>query len=326
MILVTGGAGFIGSHLVEALVLRGDRVRVLDDLSSGDRHNLAALEGSVDFVEGSIGDPAVVRRSLKDVRVVLHHAAVPSVVRSFDEALAVHETNATGTLVVLEEAAAAGVERLVFAGSSAAYGDAAGEALGREDMREDPGSPYAAQKVLGEHYCQIFARHRGLHTVVLRYFNVFGPRQDPGSPYSGVISLFCTQLLRGEIPTIFGDGLQTRDFVAVEDVVQANLRAIEAEVAPGSCYNIAGGQSLTVLELYQRIARLVGVEEPPRFAPPRPGEIRHSRADIGRAQRELGYQPRADQDAALGRTVEWYRPRSEPGTAAASGRARRDEK
>ena len=308
MNLVTGGAGFIGSHLVDALVRAGEPVRVLDDFSSGRRENLAAVAGKVELLEGSVADPAAVRRAVAGAVRVFHLAARPSVAKSFEEPQAAHEVNATGTLHVVVEAAKAGAKRLIFAGSCAVYGDA-GTGPVREEARLDPKSPYAAQKLLGESYCRQLGGAAGLHTVVLRFFNVYGPRQDPGSPYSGVISVFCERLLRGAAPLIYGDGRQTRDFVCVDDVVQALTRAASAGVEQGATFNIASGRSRSVLELHAALAAAIGNRVAPTFAPARVGDIVHSAADITRARRDLCYEPASKFEDGLARTIAWYRAR-----------------
>ena len=306
MILVTGGAGFIGSHLVRALLDRGHRVRVLDDLSSGRRENLDEVADRVEFVEGSIVDEEIVRRAVTGARAVFHLAACPSVVRSQEEPLPVHDVNASGTLQVLECASAAGVDRVVFAGSSAVYG-IPGDGPSDEGAPLHPLSLYGAQKLLGEYYCRIYAETRGLRTVVLRYFNVFGPRQDPGSPYSGVISLFCDRMLRGELPTVHGDGQQTRDFTYVDNVVDGNLRALEAELEPFTVVNVATGRRVTLLEVLQVLGRALARDATPRFGPARIGDVRHSCADVAAAERLLGYRPIVDFATGLERTLDWYR-------------------
>jgi UDP-glucose 4-epimerase len=308
MNLVTGGAGFIGSHLVEALVRAGENVRVLDDLSSGHEENLAAVAGSIEFVRGSVADPAAVRAAMAGVARVFHLAARPSVVKSFEEPEVAHEANATGTLHVAVEAARAGAARLVFAGSCAVYGDGGPGAI-REEQRTSPQSPYAVQKLLGEHYCRLFGGSAGMTVVVLRFFNVFGPRQDPASPYSGVVSVFARRLLRGEPATIFGDGRQTRDFVAVDDVVAALLLAGRAPSPRSPAYNIASGASRSVLDLFTELARATNSPAAPCYAPARRGEIVHSAADIARARAELGYSPAARFGEALARTLAWVRGR-----------------
>ena len=309
MILVTGGAGFIGSHLCDALAARGEAVRVLDDLSTGREANLAALRGRVELVRGSVVDPAAVARAVQGAATVFHLAACPSVPRSFDEPDFCHAVNATGTLHVVVAAARARCRRLVFASSCAIYGDAGRERVG-EERAPAPRSPYAAQKLLGEHYLRQYGGALGLETVALRFFNVFGPRQDPGSPYSGVISIFCERLLRGEPVTIHGDGLQTRDFVEVSDVIQALLGAADAPAAAGGTFNVATGVGHTLLDLAAALARQTGATAAPRHGPARTGDIRHSLADISRARAVLGYVARTGLAEGLGRTLQWVRGQS----------------
>ncbi len=309
MIVVTGGAGFIGSHLVGELIAAGESVRVLDDLSSGREENLAPFAGRVELVRGSITDEALVLRALQGAEVIYHLAACPSVPRSFDEPAYCHAVNATGTLNVVVAAARAKARRLVFASSCAVYGDA-GEKPVAETRTPQPKSPYAAQKLLGEHYLASYGEAHGLATVALRFFNVYGPRQDPGSPYSGVISIFCERLLRGEPPTLFGDGQQTRDFVYVGDVVDALRRAASVEGAAGSVLNVATGTSRTLLELHRSLAELVGGSATPRFGPPRTGDIVRSAADIRQIRARLGFEPRYSFSDGLARTLAWYRERT----------------
>jgi UDP-glucose 4-epimerase len=305
-VLVTGGCGFIGSHLVAALVARGDRVRVLDDFSSGRRASLADVAPDVEIHEGDVRDADVVRRAVAGVEYVLHQAALVSVPRSFEAPLLTHAINATGTLNVLVAAREAGVRRLLYAGSASAYGD--DPALPkREDMAPQPLSPYAAAKLAGEQYCAVFAHGYGLETVVLRYFNVYGPRQDPRSPYAGVISRFIAALLRGEPPTIYGDGTQSRDFVYVDDVVAANLLALEAPAATGAPINVASGQRHSLLDLVATLNMVVGTAIAARHAPRRAGDVWHSQASIARAEQALGYRPRVSLRDGLARTVAWYR-------------------
>lgn len=308
MILVTGGAGFIGSHLVAALAADGRPVRVLDDLSSGRRENLAGLAG-VDLVEASIVDRAAVERACVGVTTLFHLAACPSVPRSFDEPEFCHAVNATGTLQVAIAAARAKVRRVVFASSCAIYGDAGNVAVG-EAHPPQPKSPYAAQKLLGEHYLAHYGAAHGFKAVALRFFNVFGPRQDPGSPYSGVISIFCEKLLAGAAATLHGDGRQTRDFVYVADVVAALLLAAERDVPHASVFNVASGRSRSLLELHAALAALCGAGVAPRHGPPRAGDIVHSAADITELRARLGDLPRHDFAAGLAATLAWYRGRA----------------
>jgi len=306
--LVTGGAGFIGSHLVERLVAAGQDVVILDDLSSGRRENFAAVRRRVSFIRGSVTDLRMCRRAVDGADYVLHHAALTSVQGSVDEPLAAHEVNATGALNILLAARDARVRRVVYAGSTSAYGNPA--ALpNSEDHVTRPLSPYAASKLAGEEYCAAFHATYGLETVVLRYFNVFGPRQDPNSPYAAVVPRFVAAALRGEPPTIYGDGSQTRDFVYVGNVVHATLLAARAPAArvAGHVFNIGYGQSVSVNDLWDRIQGLAGVPVLPRYAEGRPGEVRHSLASIDKARELMGYQPIVDLDEGLRQTVMYYR-------------------
>jgi nucleoside-diphosphate-sugar epimerase len=300
--LVTGGAGFIGSHLTEALLSRGHSVRVLDDLSTGNSANLAAVADRIEFFQGSVIHPDVVKRAVAGSDVVYHLAALPSVAKSVEEPLTVHDICATGTLQVLDAARRAKVRRVVYAASSSAYGDQPGDVRRETDLLL-PLSPYAAAKLAGEHYCQCATAVYGLETVRLRFFNVFGPRQDARSPYSGVISLFSAAMSQGKAPTVFGDGLQTRDFVYVANVVQALLKAAEAPAAVGNVYNIGMGQRVTILDLVQHLNSLLGVALKPIHAGPRAGDVRHSLADIALARRDLGYEPTVSFREGLQRTL-----------------------
>jgi UDP-glucose 4-epimerase len=308
--LVTGGAGFIGSHIAEALHRGGTRVVVLDNLSTGSRANLAwARSGdAVEFIEGDIRDPDVVRRVMAGCDCVFHEAAIASVPYSVEHPGESHAVNLTATLDILEAAVAGRVRRLVFASSSAVYGDTDATA-NRESVSPSPQSPYALHKLAGEYYARLFHRLHGLETVCLRYFNVFGPRQSASSPYSGVIARFMQGALKGETPCIFGDGGQTRDFVYVANVVQANLLAacVPTERAAGRSYNVATGQSRSLLDLVAALDRLTGHARPPRFAPPRAGDVRHSLADIAAARADLDYSVDVDWDEGLRRTLDWYR-------------------
>jgi nucleoside-diphosphate-sugar epimerase len=304
--LVTGGAGFIGSHITQALVGRGDRVRVLDDLSSGRRENLAGLEG-VELQVGDIRDPKTCAAAVAGVDGVFHEAAQVSVPSSVEDPEFSYAVNVTGTLGVLEAARAAGVQRVVFAASSAAYGD--GEALPKvEEMPVAPCSPYASGKIAGEHLMRTWARCFGMHTVSLRYFNVFGPRQADDSPYSGVIAKFARILLEGRLPTIFGDGGQTRDFIYVEDVAAANLAAMDADLEEsGTVINIGGGDQVSLNDLYATLAEAAGVTGAPEYGPERAGDVRHSVADVERAARLLGFEARVPWREGLAHTLAWYR-------------------
>ena len=304
--LVTGGAGFIGSHLCEALVKRGERVRVLDNLMTGKSSNLAHLEGQVELIEGDIRDYEVTRQAAEGVGIVFHEAAIPSVPRSVADPRLNHETNVDGTFNLLMAAREAGVRRVVYAASSSAYGDT--ETLPKaEAMLPSPLSPYAAAKLFGEYYCQVFTRVYGLETVALRYFNVFGPRQDPSSPYSGVISKFVTALLAGERPVIYGDGEQSRDFTYIDNVVDANLRAAEAPAAAGQVINVAIGERITLNRLLAELQRIIGTDLQPRYEEKRAGDVRHSLADITLARQLLSYESLVSLSEGLRRTVEWYR-------------------
>lgn len=303
--LVTGGAGFIGSHLTEALRARGDDVRVVDDLSSGRLANLAHIEG-VEFIQGDVADLGVARAAVQGIDYVLHQAAIPSVPRSVADPLRTNRANVDGTLNMLVAARDAGVKRLVFAGSSSVYGSTPG--LPKDElMATAPMSPYALQKLAGETYCRMFYRLYGLETVTTRYFNVFGPRQDPGSPYSGVISLFVTALASGKRPVIHGDGGQTRDFTFVANVVAGVLRAAAAPDVAGEVFNVATSHRVSLLELLQALAAEMGVTADPEFAEGRAGDVRDSLADIGKARRLLGYEPLVPFAEGLKRTVDWYR-------------------
>jgi nucleoside-diphosphate-sugar epimerase len=303
--LVTGGAGFIGSHLVEELVRRGDRVRVVDSLVTGKRENLAHVP-SVEFIEGDLADLEVARRSVKGVDFVLHQAAIPSVPRSVQEPIASNRANVDASLALLVAARDEGVRRVVYAGSSSAYGNA--PALPKvETMAAAPVSPYALQKLVAEQYCQMFTSLYGLETVTIRYFNVFGPRQDPSSPYSGVISLFISALCEGRRPTIYGDGEQTRDFTYVANIVDGVLRACDARSASGEVINVATGTRVSLNRLFQAIRTQVGSTIEPQFAAARAGDVRDSQADIEKARRLLGYEPKTGFEAGLGQTIAWYR-------------------
>ncbi|MFH1566475.1 MAG: SDR family oxidoreductase [Gemmatimonadota bacterium] len=301
--LVTGGAGFIGSHLCHRLLRDGHAVRVLDNLSSGKRQNLPA---GVDFVEGDLRDTEALRRAAAGVEFVLHEAAIASVQVSVEQPLLEQEVNLVGTLRLLEAARAAGVRRLVFAASAAAYGMDP-EVPKREAMRPTPASPYGLSKVAGEYYCRVWAEVFGLETVCLRYFNVFGPRQDPKSPYSGVISIFLARMLGGEAPTIYGDGEQSRDFTYVDNVVEANVLACRARRATGEVYNIGCARQISVNQLVQHLNDVLGTRLAPRHVEGRAGDVRVSVADIARAAEGLGYRPAVDFETGLARTVEWMR-------------------
>ena len=302
--LVTGGAGFIGSHLVDALVGAGWAVRVLDDLSSGHLANLTTSRGAIEFLEGDLADPEQIRTAVRDVEVVFHQGAVPSVPRSLAEPLRTHRVNADGTLGLLEAARQAGVRRVVYASSSSAYGDT--PTLPKvETMPPRPRSPYALQKFTGETYCVLYAELFGLETVSLRYFNVFGPRQDPASQYAAVIPLFATACLQGRAPYVHGDGEQTRDFTYVADTVAANLLAADAAQASGQVINVAGGRRTSLNELLDLLREITGRPEvAAEYGPPRPGDVRDSQADLTKARELLGYEPSVAIEAGLKLTVE----------------------
>lgn len=304
--LVTGGAGFIGSHIVEALVQRGHRVRVLDNLSTGFLANLDTIRDQIDFVQGDILDRNLVEQVVSGVDWVFHEAALASVPRSVERPLDTHAACATGTLTLLDACRKARVQRFIYAGSSSAYGDQPFSAKRETDL-PDPISPYGAAKLTGEHYCRAFHATYGLPTVVIRYFNVFGPRQDPNSPYSAVIPLFITAMLGGKRPVIYGDGHQSRDFTYVANVVRANLLAAEKDGVFGHVFNAAGGRSITLLELVAALNEVLGMQVEPEFAPPRPGDIRESMADIALARKWLGYEPQVDFREGLRRSVAYYR-------------------
>jgi nucleoside-diphosphate-sugar epimerase len=308
--LVTGGAGFIGSHLTEELVRRGHAVRVADSLITGKRSNLDHIPG-VDFREGDLADAAFAASVAQGCDYVLHQAAIPSVPRSVKDPITSNRANVDATLNVLVAARDAGVKRLVFAGSSSAYGNTP-TLPKHEDMPANPLSPYALQKVVGEQYLQMFTRLYGLETVSIRYFNVFGPRQDPTSPYSGVISVFATALLENRSPVIYGDGGQTRDFTYVANVVDGVLRACEAPGASGEIINVATSGRISLNDLFREMRRIVGANVEPTYAEPRQGDVRDSQAAIDKAERILGYRPIVSFEEGLKRTIEWYRTTTAP--------------
>lgn len=300
--LVTGGAGFIGSHLVEELLRRNEAVRVADNFSTGVRANVPA---GVEVFEGDVADQAFAARAVAGCDYVLHEAAIPSVPRSVSEPYATNRANVDGTLAILVAARDAGVKRVVFAGSSSVYGNAA-TLPKREDMRPAPMTPYALQKLVAEQYCQMFTQLYGLETVTTRYFNVFGPRQQPGSPYSGVISLFIEALATGKRPTVLGDGRQTRDFTYVGDVVRGVLAAATTPGVGGEVFNVAVGGRISLLELVGTLQRLLKTNVEPIFGPAREGDVRDSQADIVKARQRLGFDPQTSFEDGLRETVKWY--------------------
>ena len=304
--LVTGGAGFIGSHLAQTLVDRGETVRIADDLSTGRRANLAAIDGRAEVLTGDLADVSFARAAVDGMEYVLHQAAIPSVPRSVTDPLTSHRSNLDATVSLLVAARDAGIRRLVYAGSSSAYGNT-NDLPKREDMTPQPLSPYALQKLVGEQYLQLFTALYGLDTVTIRYFNVFGPRQDPSSPYSGVIALFITRLLAGEPPIITGDGEQTRDFTYIDNVVDGVLRAATSPAAAGQVINVATGRRISINQLASTLLALLGSPLTPVYVESRAGDVRDSLADLTRARTLLGYEPHVSFEDGLQRTIDWYR-------------------
>ena len=305
--LVTGGAGFIGSHIASALASAGARVRVIDDLSTGYRENLEEISGDVDFVQGSLADEAALQKALEDVELVFHEAAIPSVPRSVENPRQTHVASVESTFSLLLAARDQKVRRLVYAASSSAYGDQ--PTLPKiESMLPEPLSPYAVAKLVGEHYCQVFTRVYGLETISLRYFNVFGPRQDPSSQYSGVISRFISALLSGERPVIYGDGEQSRDFTYIDNVVDANLKASESTKGIGQVINVANGERISLNQLLSEVKTLTGRPDVVAdYQSPRAGDVKHSLADISRARNLLGFEPQVDLRSGLQLTIDWWK-------------------
>ncbi|MBI5929014.1 MAG: SDR family oxidoreductase [Chloroflexi bacterium] len=303
--LVTGGGGFIGSHLVEALLAEGHIVRVVDDFSTGKRENLATVAAKITLHEISITHANALQEVMQGVDYVFHQAAIASVPRSIEDPLLCHEVNVTGTLNVLNVARQAGVKRVIYAASSSAYGDIEGDAQD-ESMPPKPLSPYGAAKLAGEYYMQSFYHVYGLETVCLRYFNVFGPRQDPNSEYAAVIPKFATAMLKGQAPTIFGDGKQSRDFTYIANTIQGNLLAMQSHAAVGQVINLACGQRQTLLDVVRVINDYLGSSIKPVLAPARPGDIKHSKADISKAEELLGYKPATSFTDGVYRTVSWF--------------------
>ena len=305
--LVTGGAGFIGSHIVSALVERGDAVRVLDNLSTGRRENLEGLAADIEFVEGDLLDKDVVAGAVRNVHGIFHEAALASVPRSVEQPLDTHAACVTGTVNLLDQARQAGVSRVVYAASSSSYGTQPHSPKREADLPA-PLSPYAASKLAAEYYCQAFSHTYGIETVAIRYFNVFGPGQDPDSPYSAVIPLFITSLLNGQRPTVYGDGSQSRDFTFVANVVHGNLLAMDAASSvSGRVMNVANGRATSLLELLQALNKMLGTNIEPILAPPRIGDVRESLADITLATQLLGYEPIVGFEEGLRRSIDYYR-------------------
>ncbi|MBN1341484.1 MAG: SDR family oxidoreductase [Phycisphaerae bacterium] len=305
-VLVTGGAGFIGSHLTHALVARGDRVRVLDNFATGKRENLADVADKIELVEGDLRSPDDCRRACDGVEVVLHEGALPSVPKSVDDPVTTHQVNVDGTFNILVAARDAGVRRLVYAASSSAYGDT--PTLPKtEDMAPSPKSPYAVHKLLGEYYCRTFYDCYGLQTLSLRYFNVFGPRQDPKSQYAAAIPAFVTAILRNEPPTVYGDGEQTRDFTHVDNVVHANLLAADAPETHGEVVNMACGERVSVNQIIGAINQALGKSVRPNYVDERAGDVKHSLADIELIGKIIGYKPKIMFEEGLALAIDWYK-------------------
>ncbi len=304
--LVTGGAGFIGSNIAEALVRRGDRVRILDNLSTGRVENLSAFRSDVEFIAGDLNDASLVRKALDGVDVVYHQAALASVPLSVERPLDTNLACVTGTLQLLDSARRSGVRRLIYAASSSLYGDQPTSAK-RETDAPNPLSPYAVAKLSGEYYCRAFYNTYGFETVCLRYFNVFGPRQDPDSPYSAVIPLFISAMLEGKSPTVFGDGKQSRDFTFVENVVHGNLLAADAKGVAGQSFNLADGQTTDLLTLVRTLNEMLGLNIGVTHKPDRRADVRESMADITFARQRLGYEPQFSFEEGLRRSIDYYR-------------------
>ncbi len=309
--LVTGGAGFIGSHIVARLLDLGHGVRVLDNLSTGNPRNLDPVRKDIEFVEADVADPDVCRRAVAGMDWVFHEAAAVSVPFSVEHPDQTHRVNVDGTFYLLQAARDAKVGRFVFAASSSAYGDDPDYAAKREGNLPRPVSPYAVSKLLGEYYCRVFATCYGMNTVALRYFNVFGPRQNPKSQYAAAIPAFVTSMLNDQPPTIYGDGEQTRDFTFIENVVDANLLAAEAEDVAGQVFNVATGKACSINYVIAQINRILGKQIEPKYGSERAGDVKHSLADISLATSLLEYEPRVSFDEGLARTAAWYQERSE---------------
>jgi nucleoside-diphosphate-sugar epimerase len=305
--LVTGGAGFIGSNLAEELIRRGAKVKIIDDLSTGFRQNLEEIQGSFDFIEGSLNDPEKLQKAVEDVEIIFHQAALPSVPRSVENPTATHEACVNATFNLLKSARENGVRRFIYAASSSAYGDQ--PTLPKvETMRPEPLSPYAAAKLMGEYYCQVFHRVYGLETVCLRYFNVFGPRQNPSSMYSGVISRFIDALMKDTSPVIYGDGEQSRDFTYIANVVDANIKAAQTEKGVGHVINAANGERVSLNELLEILKKITGKTDiSPEYQPERKGDVKHSQADNTRAVEWLDYKKLVGLEEGLKKTIDWWK-------------------
>lgn len=306
-VLVTGGAGFIGSNLADALIANGAKVRIIDNLLTGYQENLSEIKGDFEFIEGSVSDPEALRKALENVQIVFHHAALPSVPRSVANPAETHEMCVNGTFNLLNLAKDAGVRRVIYAASSSAYGDQ--KVLPKvETMRPDPLSPYGVAKLVGEYYCRVFTHVYGLETVALRYFNVFGPRQDPGSMYSGVISRFVDALMTGTTPVIYGDGEQSRDFTFIANVVNANLRAAQTTKGIGETMNAANGERVTLNELLEVLKKITGKPDvTAEYREARTGDVKHSQADNTRARECLGYEKLVGLEEGLRQTIDWWK-------------------
>jgi len=304
--LVTGGAGFIGSNIVEQLVNRGEKVRILDNFSTGKRENIVKFKDSIELIEGDLRNLEIVKRVMAGVDFVLHQGALPSVQRSIEDPLTTTKVNILGTLNILSGALEGKVKRVVYASSSSVYGDTP-TLPKKEGMKTNPQSPYAVTKLIGEEYCRIYYSIYGLETVCLRYFNVFGPRQDPGSQYAAVIPKFITLMLKGKSPPIYGDGEQSRDFTFIDNVVEANLQACKTKGTPGEVFNIACGKKVTINELVERLNKILQTRIEPAYQSPRKGDVRHSLADISQARKTLRYSPEIGFDEGLEKTVQGFR-------------------
>jgi len=309
--IVTGGGGFIGSHIVEELLRRKETVKVIDNFSTGKRENVEPFKDDAEIIEADLAEVNNLAQLLRGADYVIHQAAIPSVPKSIIDPIKSHQANVNGTLRLLVACREAGVKRVVYASSSSLYGDSP-TLPKHEGMIPNPLSPYGAQKLFGEMYCQVFTKAYGLETVSLRYFNVFGPRQDPTSQYSGVLAIFIPAVLQGRRPTIYGDGLQSRDFTYVQNVVEANLLACAAPRVGGEAFNVACGDRITVNSMLEQINKIAGKEIAPLYADPRAGDIKHSQADITRAREHLGYEPRVSFQEGLRFTLEWYRMNMTP--------------